>query len=123
MPTTVYFDRSHPSHIVLPVYKPWATAFAGDLHVTRPEALSFSGKGTLYAFPTGIFLRFGPAADGSWHWRKWAATGFKDTGATREVAGSGRLGAFRATVTLKNGRYEAQAEGDGVRFENGTALY
>lgn len=119
----IYFDRSHPSHVVLPVYKPWATAFAGDLQVTGPEALAFSGKGTLYALPTGIFLRFGPAADGRWHWRKWAATGFKDTGATREVAGSGKLGALRATVTLKEGRYEAQAEGDGVRFRNGAALY
>jgi hypothetical protein len=60
------------------------------LEVTSPEALAFKGKGTLYAFPTGIFLRFGPAADGKWHRRKWTATDFRDNGAAREVAGSGR---------------------------------
>jgi hypothetical protein len=93
------------------------------LEVTSPEALAFKGKGTLYAFPTGIFLRFGPAADGKWHRKKWTATDFRDNGAAREVAGSGRLGALRATVTFKDGRYEAQTEGDSVRFRNGVALY
>jgi hypothetical protein len=89
----------------------------------QPRSTCLQRQGTLYAFPTGIFLRFGPAGDGKWHRRKWTATDFRDNGAAREVAGSGRRGALRATVTFKDGRYEAQTEGDSVRFRNGAALY
>jgi predicted acyl esterase len=119
----IYHDRPHPSRLILPIYRPWATAFTGDLQVTRPTELAFNGKADLYAFPTGIYLRFGPAADGKWHWRKWAATEYRDSGDVRQYEGTGRLGTLRATIQLKRGQYEAQAEGEGIKFQNGTKLY
>ena len=119
----IYHDRPHPSHVVLPVYKPWATAFSGDLQVTKPMELVFNGKAKLYTFPTGIYLRFGPAADGKWHWRKWMTTEYKESGTVRQYQGTGNLGPLQATIQLKQGLYEAQAEGEGINFQNGTRLY
>ncbi len=119
----IYYGPLYPSHVVLPVYNPWASAFTGDLQVTKPASLAFNGKATLYTFPTGLYLRFGPAADGKWHWRKWTTTNYNESGAFRQYHGTGRLGPLNAIVKLKNGQYEAQAEGEGIRFRNGTKLY
>ena len=119
----VYHDRLHPSHLVLPIYQPWASAFTGDLRVTKPEALAFDGKATLYTFPTGIYLRFGPAADGKWHWRKWTTSEYRVSEAVREYKGNGKLGPLHATVKFQAGQYEAQAEGEGINFQNGNKLY
>ena len=119
----IYHDRLHPSHLVLPVYKPWASAFTGELRVTKPEALAFNGKAALYTFPTGIYLRFGPAADGKWHWRKWATSDYKEGETLREYQGNGKLGPLRAAVKFQQGQYEAQAEGEEINFQNGIKLY
>lgn len=119
----IYHDRLHPSHVVLPIYKPWATAFTGDLQVSKPAELAFDGKATLYTFPTGIYLRFGPAADGKWHWRKWTTTVYQEGQAMRQYEGTGKLGRLNATVKLDQGQYEAQANGEGIQFQNGTKLY
>jgi hypothetical protein len=119
----IYHGPLHPSHVVLPVYEPWATAFAGDLRVTKPANLAFNGKATLYTFPTGIYLRFGPAADGEWHWRKWTTTDYDKGRTARHYYGKGRLGRLNVIVRLKHGEYEAEAEGEGIKFRNGTKLY
>jgi hypothetical protein len=119
----IYHDRLHPTHIVLPIYKPVATAFSGNLRVSKPAELAFDGRATLFAFPTGVYLRFGPAADGKWHWRKWATNEYKDNGMVRQYQGTGKLGPLNVTIRLKQGEYEAQAEGDGIKFWYGTRLY
>lgn len=119
----IYQDRQHASYVVLPIYEPRATAFTGDLRVTGPSPLAFTGKAQLFAFPTGVYLRFGPAADGRWHWRKWATTDYQDDGAVRRYKGAGQLGRLEATVRFAQGRYEAEADGDGVAFRNGAKLY
>jgi len=119
----VYHDRLHPSHLVLPIYKPWASAFTGHLRVTKPEALAFDGKATLYTFPTAMYLRFGPATDGKWHWRKWITSEYREAEAVREYQGTGRLGSLKATVKLQQGQYEAQADGEGINFQKGVKLY
>jgi predicted acyl esterase len=119
----IYHYHFYPSHIVLPVYEPWATAFAGDLQVNKPANLAFNGKATLYTFPTGIYLRFGPAADGEWHWRKWTTTDYDKGWTARHYHGEGKLGRLNAIVKLKHGEYEAEANGDGIKFRNGTKLY
>ena len=85
--------------------------------------LVFNGKAKLYTFPTGIYLRFGPAADGKWHWRKWTTTEYKESGMVRQYQGTGKLGPLQATIQLKQGQYEAQAEGEGIKFQNGSKLY
>jgi len=119
----IYHDRLHPSHIILPIYKPSPTAFTGDLQVSSPAELAFNGKGTLYTFPTGIYLRFGPAADGKWHWRKWSTTLYQEGKTVRQYQGTGKLGRMNATIEFKQGQYEAQAEGEGIKFQNGARLY
>jgi predicted acyl esterase len=119
----IHHDHAHPSHVVLPVYKPFATAFTGSLQVKAPDGLAFSGNATLHAFPTGMFLRFGPAADGKWHWRKWAATQYQPGARIRHYEGRGSLGVLRASVKLERGKYTANASGDGIVFRDGAALY
>ncbi len=112
----IYHDAAHPSRLVLPAYAPWATAFSGDLRVARPASLAYDGRATLYAFPTGLYLRFGPAADGKWHWRKWSTTSYQEGGSLRQYEGKGKLGPLHATVRKGAGGYEAQASGEGVKF-------
>jgi hypothetical protein len=94
-----------------------------DRKVTKPGEISFNGKATLHTFPTGIYLRFGPATDGKWHWRKWTTTEYEESGTARQYRGTGKLGPIHATVKLSQGQYEAQANGEGIEFRNGTKLY